>query len=185
MLWRYNPADGTPADGLNGVYLKSIGPDSQRYFNELTVPDELRMDGQPAESLAASLRLIPLLRYVAIDWPGEKFGITSIPPIECGCLMAAILCDESALSAIGKTVDALPELDPWKETVAEGYANMELVGLIRTHLQVHPGAVQASLGRKISNDGRQIAHLIYYMEQAKQIRRERNGRSYDLYLLTV
>jgi len=55
-MWIYYPPGWTPADGLKGVSIGSVGPDSQRYFSELLVPDQLRKADRPEDSLATSLR---------------------------------------------------------------------------------------------------------------------------------
>jgi len=177
-----------PSVGLwhfQGGY-RSLNPDANRYFEQLSLVDELRKQGKPTEALAVALGLLPLVPNLIEECVRAygKFDITSIPPIETGCILADLFEDPSALREIGKLVDNHEELEPWREVITRGWADLELVRAIRAQLASAPGTLQSGLGKAINRDGRNVARLVKYMNQAGQLRREKEERSYRLYLVT-
>ena len=97
-------------------------------------------------------------------------------------MLAAILGDVRALDKIEMVVTAHQELVPWRKVVEGGRRDLVLVAAIRDYVDSNPGAIQSELGRTLGCDGRQASRLVGYMSQANQVRRERRGRSYELFL---
>jgi hypothetical protein len=181
------PSDRDPALGfpdLRGYKPMNAGAD--RYFDQIFMADELRKDGRPVEALASAIQTLELLPNLIEEWVREygRFDIKCIPPIETGCILAALLDDEHALQAISGVVDQYMELEPWRRVVAAGWEDLQVVRAIRGWLGSRPGTVQSDLGKDLGRDGRSVARLVHYMSQAGQLRREKEGRSYRLYLVS-
>lgn len=158
--------------------------DVDRYYERILEADELRKRGQTAQALATALELTALVPSVIEETTSlhGHFDLGSIPPIETGCVLAAILGDVGALDKIEMVVTAHQELVPWREVIEGGRRDMALVAAIRGYLAAHPGAIQSELGHTLGCDGRQTSRLVGYMSQAGQVRREKRGRSYALFL---
>ncbi len=158
--------------------------DVDRYYEQILEPVKLHKRGQTAQALAMALELIALVPSVIEETTSfhGQFDLRSIPPIETGCILAAILRDVGALDKIEMLATAHQELVPWCAVVEGGRRDMALVAAIRGHLAANPGAVQSELGRTLGCDGRQASRLVSHMIQAGQVRREPLGRSYALYL---
>jgi hypothetical protein len=158
--------------------------DVDRYYKQILEPDELRKRGQTAQALAMALELTALVPSVIQQTTSlhSQFDLGSIPPIETGCVLAAILGDVGALDKIEMVVTAHQELAPWCAVVEGGRRDLALVAAIRDYLAANPGAIQSELGRRLGCDGRQVSRLVNYMSHAGQVRREMLGRSYALYL---
>lgn len=159
--------------------------DVDRYYVRLTEPEQLRKRGEAARALAAALELLQLVPAL-IEETTRLYGgfdLSSIPPIEEGCVLAAILQSSTALDTIESIVIERPELAPWREVVAKGRQDMATVAALEQHLASEPGSVQSDLGRTLVLDGHQVSRLVSYMDQAGRVRREVSGRSYTLYLV--
>lgn len=158
--------------------------DVDRYYERMLEPDELRKRGQTAQALATALALTTLVPSMIKETVTQygRFDLSSIPPIETGCVLAAVLGDADALDKFESVVNAHHELAAWREAVDGGRRDMMLVTAIRAHLSSNPGAIQSELGRTLGCEGREASRLVGYMNQAGQVRRDKSGRSYALFL---
>jgi hypothetical protein len=160
-------------------------PDVDLYYERLLEPEQLRKQGKTARALAVALDLLELVPALIEETTRlyGRFDLSSIPPIEEGCVLAAILGDSDAFERIGGVVTEYLELAPWCEVIANGRTNMMLVAAIERQLAVAPGSIQSGLGRAVGCDGRQISRLVGYLIQAGRVSREVSGRSYALHLV--
>lgn len=129
--------------------------DVDRYYVRLTEPEQLRKRGETARALAAALELLQLVPAL-IEETTRLYGgfdLSSIPTIEEGCVLAAILQSSTALDTIESIVIERPELAPWREVVAKGRQDMATVAALEQHLASEPGSVQSDLGRMLVLDG--------------------------------
>jgi hypothetical protein len=154
------------------------------YYERLDQPDSLRRHGETNRALAVALELVDLVPAVVAETTRSfgRFDLTSIPPIETGCTLAAVLGDSAALTRIQGVVESQAALTPWRTVVEKGRSEMALAQAIRTHLASNQGAIQSKLAKTLDCDGRAASRLIGYMEQAGQIRRTKSGSSYALAL---
>lgn len=157
-----------------------------RYYNQVGLPGELRKHGQTARALSLALDLLGVVPALIRETNHEYgcFNLQSIPPIEEGCILAALLDDERALADIRAVVERHPELQPWVTTVDQGDDNLRAVRAIRDELSRTPGTAQSGLAKVLGLDGRQVSRLVSYLSQAGQVRREMTGQSYTLNLVT-
>jgi hypothetical protein len=155
-----------------------------RYYDRMLEPDELRKAGHTERALQVALELVGLVPALVAETVAlyGRFDITSIPPIETGCMLAAVLGDAPALGRIASVVSSLPELAPWRDVVRRGQEDAEIVGSVRLYVAANPGALQSGLGKALGRDGRAVSRLVGYMYEAGQVRRDKSGRTYALFL---
>jgi hypothetical protein len=153
------------------------------YFAEISLADELRKAGKPYEALDVALRnlhRIPdLITQTVTDY--GSFDIGSLPPIETGCTLAAVLDDQRALEEIEAMTLTHPELGPFRRLVAQGHEDLETVRSVRAHVATHPGCLQSTLGKTLGTDGRRTSGLIHQLVLAGMITRRPESRSYALF----
>jgi hypothetical protein len=155
------------------------------YYDRIDQPDNLRKRGETTRALAVALELVDLVPAVVAESSRSRqhFDLTSIPPIETGCTLAAILGDTAALARIQKIVEGQGALKRWRSVVEKGRSDMALAHAIRAHLAANPGAIQSGLAKTLGSDSRATSRLVGYLEQAGQIRRTKSASSYMLYLV--
>jgi hypothetical protein len=154
-----------------------------QYYDEINLADELRKAGKTRQALDAALgnvaRVPDLVRETTREY--GRFDLGSIPPIEVGCSLAAVLGDEHAQDTIASVVEAQKALEPWREYVATGREDLANIARIRRHIDQQPGCFQSTLGKTLRIDGRRASGLVYYLAQAGLVERVKQGRSYALY----
>ena len=122
--------------------------DVDRYYERMLEPDELRKRGQTVQALASALELSALIPSVIKETETIHggFDLSSIPPIETGSLLAAILGDAGALDKIELLVTAHEDSCPGGDMVDRARKDMALLAAIKDHLAANPGAMQSELG---------------------------------------
>jgi hypothetical protein len=145
----------------------------------------LRKQGETIRALAVALEPLELVPDLIEETTRicDRFDLSSTPPIEEGCVLAAILGDSDALERIWGMVTERVELSPWREAVANGWTDMVLVAAIEKQLAATPGSVQSKLGRAVGRDGRKVSRLVGYLSQAGRVRRVASGRRCTLHLI--
>ena len=109
------------------------------------------------------------------------FDIRSIPPLEQGGRILALVGDEKALSQLEGVASSIPELDSWKAVIAKHWEDLRLFNLIKTSAQSHPYCLQAEIKHIVGHDdGHRIATLISYLEKDRKIQRIPDGKTYRL-----
>jgi len=154
-----------------------------QYYEEINLADELRKAGKTRQALDAALRTVASVPDLVRETTRKygRFDLGSIPPIEVGCLLAAVLGDEHALDTIASVVEAHKALEPWREYVTTGREDLANVALIRQYIDQQPGCIQSTLGKTFGIDGRRASRLISQLDQAGLIERVKQDRSYALY----
>lgn len=153
------------------------------YYSEIDKADELRKAGRAPEALKAALNNAARIGALVAENKREygRFDLGSIPPIETGVTLAAVLGDNSAMQEIRSVVESIPELTPWVPIVEQGEQDLESVHTILRLVLTEPGVVQSSLGKRTGLDGRRASNLSYHLAQAGRLRREKVGASYQLF----
>ena len=87
-----------------------------QYYDEINLAEELRKAGKTRLALDAALRNVARVPDLVRETTREygRFDLGSIPPIEDGCSLAAILGDERALNTIASVVEAHKALEPFQ-----------------------------------------------------------------------
>ena len=152
-------------------------------YRELDLADSLRKDGRAAEALQVALANVARVQALVPETIREyrRFDLRSIPPIEAGANLAAILGDASAFREIRAVVESKPELAPWQVVVNKAEQDLASVRTIRQLVLQEPGLIQASLGKRIGIEGRRGSDLSYRLAQAGLLRREKRGAGYQLF----
>jgi len=154
-----------------------------QYYDEINLAYELRKAGKTRQALDAALRNVARVPDLVRETTREygRFDLGSIPPIEDGCSLAAVLGDERALNTIAAVVEAHKALEPWREYVTTGREDLTNVARIRQYIGQQPGCIQSTLGKTLRIDGRRASSLISYLAQAGFVERVKQGGSYALY----
>jgi len=154
-----------------------------QYYDEINLADGLRKAGRTRQALYAALRNVARVPDLVRETIREygRFDLGSIPPIEDGCSLAAVLGDERALNTIATVVEAHKALEPWREYVTTGREDLANVARIRQYISQQPGCIQSTLGKTLGIDGRRASSLISQLAQAGLIERVKQRGSYALY----
>lgn len=153
------------------------------YYKEIDLADQLRRAGRAPEALRAALSNMRRVRALVAETTREygRFDLGSIPPIETGVTLAAVLGDMSAMQKIRGLVESIPELTPWVAVVEQGERDLASVCTILSLVSTEPGTVQSTLGKRTAIDGHRASNLSYHLAQAGRLRREKVGASYQLF----
>jgi|GEM_PF-516812 len=154
------------------------------YYKEMTRMQEAvsnRHYAKAAEFARESLGHIP-------RWVNEtkseygSFDIRSIPALEQGGTILALVGDNDALSTMKNIVSAVSELEPWAEQVDGHLHDQRLFRAIEEAVLENSGCLQTEMKNLVGEpDGRRIATLISYLEKAGKIVRVKDGRTYRLH----
>ena len=156
---------------------------SDRYFDSMgrmQASLSKREYGTAAELARENLRWIP-------EWVKEtvqdygSFHIRSIPALEQGGTILALLNDQEGLARMREVVASASELEPWAEKVERHRQDRRLFGSIQDLVAARPNCLQTEVKGLIGEqDGRRVARLISYLEKAGRIVRVKAGRTYRL-----
>lgn len=109
------------------------------------------------------------------------FDISSIPTLETGGTVLALLGDDEGLKRMREIVVSTSELAPWIEKVNRHQQDRELFQAILQAVSAHPNCLQREVKGIIGfPDGRRVANLISYLEKAGKITRIKTGSTYRL-----
>ena len=110
-----------------------------------------------------------------------SFKISSIPALEQGGTVLALLGDDTELDRMHEIVTSVPELQPWVEGVARHRDDRRLFQEISRVVVAHPNCLQTAVKKLVGEaDGRRVANLISYLEKSGRIARVKTGRTYRL-----
>ena len=156
---------------------------SDRYFDsmsEMQAALSKRDYGTAAELVRENLRWIP-------EWVKESvqdygaFHISSIPALQQGGTILALLNDQEGLTRMSEIVASAPELEPWAEKVERHRHDRRLFESIQELVATRPNCLQTEVKGLIGEqDGHRVARLISYLEKAGRIVRVKSGRTYRL-----
>ena len=156
---------------------------SDRYFDSMSQMQgaiSKRDYGTAAELVRENLRCIP-------EWVKEtvkdygSLHVSSIPALQQGGTILALLNDREGLSRMSEIVASVPELEPWAEKVEGHRHDRRLFEFIQEVVAARPNCRQTEVKGLIrEQDGRRVARLISYLEKAGRIVRVKAGRTYRL-----
>ena len=110
-----------------------------------------------------------------------SFDISSIPVLQQGGTILALLNDNEGLVRMREIVASMPELSPWIENVERHRRDLDLFQAILDTVEKHPNCLQTEVKRLVGEtDGHQVANLISYLDKAGKIVRVKTGRAYNL-----
>ena len=110
-----------------------------------------------------------------------SFDIPSIPSLQQGGKVLALLGDGDGLSRMHALVKGIPELERWTEGIEEHQYDLRLFQAIQKAVASHPHCLQTGVKELVGEaDGRRVANLIAYLEKAGRIVRIREGRTHRL-----
>lgn len=113
----------------------------------------------------------------------DSFDIPSIPALQQGGVVLALLGDEEGLNIMRELVGSVPELEQRIEDVDLRQQDRHLFESILRLVADKPNCLQTEVKSLIGEeDGRRVANLIAYLEKAGKIRRIRTGRTHRLVL---
>ena len=111
----------------------------------------------------------------------RSFDISSIPVLQQGGTILALLNDNEGLVRMQEIVASMPELFPWVENVERHQRDLPLFQAILDAVKKHPNCLQTEVkGLVGETDGRRVANLISYLDKAGKIVRVKTGRAYNL-----
>jgi hypothetical protein len=112
-----------------------------------------------------------------------SFDISSVPALQQGGTMLALIGDDEGLREMREIVRSIPELEAWCSAVDQHVEDRGLFAAILTAVEKNPGCLQTEVKELIgAEDGRRIANLISWLEKAGKISRTKKGRTYALAL---
>ncbi len=112
-----------------------------------------------------------------------RFDLGSIPAVERGARILALVGDKAGLAEMDRVVRSLPELAPWAEAAHEAQEDIELIAGILRAVENSPGCLQTDLKSLMGlNEGMNLGTLVGYLEKAGRLGRTRVGKTYSLHL---
>ncbi len=136
--------------------------------------------GEAAELVRENLGYIP-------GWVNEtrrhygSLDVSSIPALQQGGTILALVGDESGLAQMRNIVVSTPELQPWIESIDQHENALRLFQAIQDAVKAHPNCLQTEVKDLVGeSNGRLVANLISYLEKDGKIVRTKHGRTYKL-----
>lgn len=115
----------------------------------------------------------------------NAFTIQSIPPLEVGGRILALLDDQDGLNKIMSVIASRDQLSNWEDAYAEHEESRVLFRAIEKTVEENPGILQSAVKQKTgAADGRLVSVLISWLEKAGRIYREPSGKTYKLFMAT-
>jgi hypothetical protein len=156
----------------------------QPYFVQLErLTSSISAKNYPKAAAAARASL-PLLR----DWlsdtcrNGQPLDI-SILALSQGGTMMAIVGDRDGLRELRKLVQEFDHLEAYRKEAEEHFVDLDLFERLRKAIRSNPGIPQNRIKAELGLDeGRRASRLISYLEKSGEVRRAKNGKSFDLYI---
>ncbi len=173
-----------PAEGV-GVDLSSTAGGSDPYFELMGRLQVAYSNGDFEAARQVVQATLPQLRKFVKRSTAEygTFDIASIPVLETGGRVLAILEDRETLELMAKEVRQLATLHPWRDTVERHLADVEVVHSIRGAVGEQPGLLQNRLKLNLGlDDGRHLALIVGLLDKCGRLRRTRFKKTYALTL---
>ena len=173
-----------PAEGV-GVDLPSKAGASDPYFELMGRLQVAYSNGDFEAARQVVQATLPQLRKFVKRWTAEygTFDIASIPVLETGGRVLAILEDRETLELMAKEVRQLATLYPWRDTIEGHLADVEVVHRIRGAVGEQPGLLQNRLKFHLGlDDGRHLALIVGLLDKCGRLCRTRVKKTYALTL---
>ena len=111
------------------------------------------------------------------------FDIRSIPVLEKGGRILAVLEDRPTLQLMSTEVERVAALKPWRETISGHLDDLETVGRVLETISRQPEILQNQLKKALGvGDGRRLSVLVGLLDKCGRIRRRRVNKTYALTL---
>lgn len=111
-----------------------------------------------------------------------SFDISSIPGLEVGGTMLALVGDDEGLAEMRKIVTSNRDLEPWADTIEQHEEDRKLFTAILEAARQNPGCRQKDMKSLVGKeDGRRVSTLIGWLEKAGKITREKQGKTYAIW----
>lgn len=166
-------APDKPAPATSGYFAAMVSQQTAIRANDFSAAAAFALEG---------LRLLRAFVGETADEFG-RFDIGSIPCLEEGGRVFALMGNATAQAELAEIVRQTPELAPWLPLLDRLEHEQALVSRIVEAVGAHPGCLQTDLKTLLLEpDGRLIATLVSFLERAGRIARIREGRSYALHL---
>lgn len=157
------------------------------YFTQLErLTSSVSAHDYPSAAMAARASL-PLLR----DWlndphgEGQRLDIR-IPALSQGGTMMAITGDRDGLRELHELVQDFDHLEAYRGEAAEHLVDLNLFDRIREVIRSSPGVRQNRIKAELGiDDGRRASRLVSYLEKSGEIRRAKDGNTYELYMAGI
>lgn len=157
----------------------------QPYFAQLErLTSSITAKDYSAAALAARASL-PLLRNWLKDphGDGQRLDIR-IPALSQGGTMMALTGDHEGLSDLRRLVQDFDHLEAYRKEADEHFVDLDLFNRIRDVIGSKPGVLQSQIKAELGiDDGHRASRLVSYLEKSGEIRRAKNGKTYELYLV--
>lgn len=112
-----------------------------------------------------------------------SFHIPSIPALERGGTILALMGDRKGLESMLHLVKSVPALQERTADIEAHLTDLDLFEAITEAVRTKPGCLQTDVkGIVRASDGRRVSTLIGWLEKAGRIRRTKEGRTYALTL---
>jgi hypothetical protein len=153
------------------------------YFDLMERMERAHSQRRYYQALDYALEAIPWLPQLVKDTMREfgRWDIKGSPQLGYACRYLAVLRRRDDLHRIQTVLKSAPELAEWLREVDFALKQADLMDKIEAFLAENPGFLQAKLGKALGAEGREVSNLMYYAEQLGLVRRDREGRSYQLY----
>jgi len=155
---------------------------TSEYFQLLVDIQELKKRGNFKKMLKYCQKSLQFIEPLVVDTKRQygEFDIQSVPAIETGATFWAASGDEDRLLDIKEIVDYFPELNPWRQTVKEAFADKDLAFKIYEHVKNNKGFEQKRLKDVFKEDSESISSVCYNMALVGRLKREKKGNTYLL-----
>ena len=111
-----------------------------------------------------------------------SFDISSIPALEVGGTLLALVGDDEGLAELRRIVTSNRDLDRWIETIERHEEDRRLFTAILEAVRQDPGCHQTDMKSFVGiEDGRRLSTLIGWLEKAGKITREKQGKTYAIW----
>lgn len=123
-----------------------------------------------------NLKQIPgFVRAIVEEY--DSFGIQSIPGLEVGGTMLALVGDDEGLAEMRSLVTTIPELERWADAIEEHGFDRRLVPAILRAIEDNLGCRQSEMKALLGiEDGHRMANLISWLEKFGKIKRKKSTK---------
>jgi hypothetical protein len=122
-------------------------------------------------------RLGPLVESTRLEY--GRFDLRSIPILEDGLKLMALVGDRDDLAEAGRIMDRYPELSPWRAFLTQAADMGDLADQIMRRIEGRPGMLQTALYEEFAD--KSVREACKWLERLGRVRRWKQGRSYALF----
>ncbi|MDP2815950.1 MAG: hypothetical protein Q8O19_04660 [Rectinemataceae bacterium] len=157
---------------------------SKKYFEFLTQIEQAERQGDYPAMLRLCFNSLPLISLWVEHEVREYGGFDPkcIPAIEVACKYLGYVNDLDGIERVEKVVKGSPHLEAWQKTVDSARQTGELAQKVFEHIEQNPGCIQSKLADELGMENESVRELCYYLERTGNLRREKSGRSYALFV---